>query len=105
MGVVGGGGKLCKDSLEILSLLMSLQARKIFEMYAAHYDEKNQNFTLNFFLLYLTYNVWASTQENLFANNTGADQPAHPRSLISAFVIHFLKSIISKLATSEISVF
>ena len=24
-----------------------------------------------------------------FANNTGADQPAHPRSLISAFVIHF----------------
>ena len=27
------------------------------------------------------------------ANNTGADQPAHPRSLISAFVIHFLESI------------
>ena len=25
-----------------------------------------------------------------FANNTGADQPAHPRSLISAFVIRFL---------------
>ena len=24
-----------------------------------------------------------------FANNTGADQPAHPRSLISTFVIHF----------------
>ena len=40
-----------------------------------------------------------------FANNTGADQPAHPRSLISAFVICFLKSIISKLSTSEISVF
>ena len=29
-----------------------------------------------------------------FANNTGADQPAHPRSLISAFVIRFLESII-----------
>ena len=28
-----------------------------------------------------------------FANNTGADQPAHPRSLISAFVIRFLVSI------------
>ena len=29
-----------------------------------------------------------------FANNTdtGADQPAHPRSLISAFVIRFLES-------------
>ena len=25
------------------------------------------------------------------ANNRGADQPAHPRSLISAFVISFLK--------------
>ena len=34
-----------------------------------------------------------------FAKNTGADQPAHPRSLISAFVIRFLESIIGKLAT------
>ena len=40
-----------------------------------------------------------------FANNTGADQPAHPRSLISAFVICVLESTISTLATSEISVF
>ena len=40
-----------------------------------------------------------------FANNTGADQPAHPRSLISAFVIRFLESIICKLATGEISIF
>ena len=40
-----------------------------------------------------------------FANNTGADQPAHPRSLISACVIRFLESIISRLATSEISNF
>ena len=38
-------------------------------------------------------------------NNKGADQPAHPRRLISAFVIRFLDSIISKLATSEISIF
>ena len=37
--------------------------------------------------------------------NTGADQPAHPRSLIRAFVIPFLESIISRLATSEISNF
>ena len=29
-----------------------------------------------------------------FANNTGADQPAHARSLISAFVIRVLESII-----------
>ena len=49
---------------------------------------------------------WALTRENLssgFANNKGADQPAHLRSLISAFVIHLLESIISKLVTSKIS--
>ena len=40
-----------------------------------------------------------------FANNTGAYQPAHPRSLISAFVIRVLESIICKLATYEISIF
>ena len=39
------------------------------------------------------------------ANNKGADQPAYPRSLISAFVNHLLESIISRLATSEISSF
>ena len=39
------------------------------------------------------------------ANNTGADQPAHARSLISAFVIRFLESVISRLATNEISHF
>ena len=38
-----------------------------------------------------------------FANNEGADQPAHMRSLISAFAIGFLESIICKLATGEIS--
>ena len=38
-------------------------------------------------------------------NNTGADQPAHPRSLISAVVIHLLESIISRLAASGISIF
>ena len=40
-----------------------------------------------------------------FANNKGADQPAQPRSLISAFVIRCLESTISKLARSEISIF
>ena len=38
-------------------------------------------------------------------NNTGAEQPAHPRSLISTFVIHLLESTISKLATGEILIF
>ena len=35
----------------------------------------------------------------------GADQPAHPHSLISAFVIHLLECIISKLASSKIPIF
>ena len=39
------------------------------------------------------------------ANNTGADQPAPPRSLICAFVVRILESFICKLATGEISIF
>ena len=39
-----------------------------------------------------------------FANNTGADQPAHTRSLNIAFIIRFLQSTICKLATNEISI-
>ena len=38
-------------------------------------------------------------------NNKWADQPAGLRSLISAFIIRFLESIISRLAWSEISIF
>ena len=37
------------------------------------------------------------------ANNKGADQPAHPRSLISTFVVRYLDSIIPILANSKIS--
>ena len=40
-----------------------------------------------------------------FVNNTGADQPAHQRSLISTFVIDFLESTIFNLATGKISIF
>ena len=38
------------------------------------------------------------------ANNKDADQPAHPPSLISAFVFCFLESITFKLATSKVSI-
>ena len=38
-----------------------------------------------------------------YANNKGADQPAHPRSLVSAFVVCSLDSIISLDSTAEIS--
>ena len=41
--------------------------------------------------------IWASSRETLslgVVNNKGANQPAHLRSLISAFVIRLLESII-----------
>ena len=38
-----------------------------------------------------------------YANNKGADQSAHPRSLISAFVVRCLDSIITQGSISEIS--
>ena len=44
--------------------------------------------------------------ENLFmpyGNNKGADQPAHPHSLISTFVIRCLDSIIALVSISKIS--
>ena len=49
---------------------------------------------------------WATSWENLFmpyANNKGADQPAHPRSLISTFVNRYMDSIISLVSISKIS--
>ena len=42
--------------------------------------------------------TWVMSLQNLFmpcANNKDADQRAHPRSLKSVFVIHFVDSIIS----------
>ena len=39
----------------------------------------------------------------LYANNNVADQPDHPRSLISAFVVCCLDSITSLVSISEIS--
>ena len=38
-----------------------------------------------------------------YANNKGADQPAHPRSLISAFVVRCLDSIMSLVSGTNIS--
>ena len=38
-----------------------------------------------------------------YVNNKNADQPAHPSSLISAFVVHCQDSMISKRAKSKLS--
>ena len=59
-------------------------------------------------LFFCTIDIWASLQQNLlggFANNKGADQPAHTRSLINAFVILLQESIICILASSKVSMF
>ena len=38
-----------------------------------------------------------------YANNKGADQPAHPRSLISTFVVRCLDSVIPLVSITKIS--
>ena len=38
-----------------------------------------------------------------YENNKGADQPAHPRSLISTFIVHCLDSLIPLVSISKIS--
>ena len=38
-----------------------------------------------------------------YANNKGADQPAHPYSLTSTFVVRCLDSIIPLVSISELS--
>ena len=51
-----------------------------------------------------TKTIWAISWENLFmtnANNKGADQPTHPRSLIITFVFRCLDSIIPLVSISE----
>ena len=55
--------------------------------------------------IYLCING-VTSWENLFipyANNKGADQPAHPHSLISAFIVRCLDSILPLVSISEIS--
>ena len=38
-----------------------------------------------------------------YANNKGADQPAHPCSLISAFVVRCLNSVMSLVSVTKLS--
>ena len=56
---------------------------------------------------HVPFNIfWAMSWENLFmpyAKNKGADQPAHPCSLISTFVVRSLDCIIPLVSISEIS--
>ena len=56
--------------------------------------------------LFVNVDSMSHSRENLFmsyANNKGADQPAQLCSLISAFVVRCLDSIIPLLTIAEIS--
>ena len=50
------------------------------------------------------YNNSTATEKTslVICNNKGQDQPEHPRSLISKFVVCFLRRIIPRLASCEI---
>ena len=57
---------------------------------------------------YNTYNMGLDVRKSVLRGlrtTKGADHPGDLHSLISAFVIRLLESFISKLATSEISIF
>ena len=63
----------------------------------------NKRCTIGWYIVYsnitfIIQRAWAApqhiNQSYAYANNKGADQPAHPCSLISTFAVHFLDSLI-----------
>ena len=61
------------------------------------------------FFTLIVYTIYGSGHAEIclmpYANNKDADQPAHPRSLISTFVVRCLDSMICILAISKVSRF
>ena len=87
------GGELLYIGIDIS---VSIHKRCTFKFLRPHYFQ-----TLGLIML-----RWATSWENLFmpyVNNKGADQPTHPRSLISTFVVWCLDSIIPPVSLSKIS--
>ena len=83
-------------------LIIKTDYRKWYHAFV-HYD---RTYLSPSFVHLFTYGPWREkTCLQGFANNTGADQPPYPHSLISTLVIHFLGSTICKLGTGEISIF
>ena len=72
---------------------------KVYELWVWHYKGYE---LFNFCILYMSRAMRKMCLMS-YANNKGAEQPAHPRSLISAFVVRSLDSIISLDSTAEIS--
>ena len=61
--------------------------------------------SLCLWMLYLKFvnNLSHIMRKPVYANNKGEDQPAHPRRLISAFVVRCLDIIIALLGVADIS--
>ena len=98
--------KIGRDTVDFNGSIKTFEHGRDHQWLGASLDvNENQGVVVSF--LVRQPEIWTTTRENLFrgfANNKGADQPAHPRRLISAFVILFLESIISKLAIGESSI-
>ena len=114
MNVYSSGPIPIVDSSVTIIMVVSLNLGLKYcrdEIYESHHEKKtlfDAQINLCIHTIFALCIIWASAQENLspgFANNKGADKPAHPHSLNSAFVIRVLESIVSKLAKSEISLF
>ena len=88
---------------------VTFQFMKIFSTKLLYYLGRNQNcktlvsLKCCWRLIYLYEPGHEKTCLMPYANNKGADQPAHPRSLISAFVVRCLDSMISLDSIAEIS--
>ena len=52
-----------------------------------------------------TVNILRENLSSLFVNNKGENQPTHPHTLISAFVIRVYESNMSKRVTSKFPIF
>ena len=62
----------------------------------------SRSFPLFYIRIHCIY-ITRGANKGVSANNKDADQPAHPRSLVSAFVIRYLKGITSVIDSPLIS--
>ena len=86
---------------EILEQLLAMH-HSLFDMimfFGMYQNAKNAHMSISLQALTTKTCLWE------FADNKGPNQPAQMGSLISDFVIRLSESIISRLATSKISIF
>ena len=93
-----------KGGLKMIDIDKFIQAQKI-TWIKRILDPNNKNILNEIYLHRLKEPGQAKTCLMPYANSKGADKPAHPRSLISTFVVRCLDSMISILAISKVSRF